>query len=65
MAISSRDFVEKSLQFWDGNKFYKYTTSVYNSELPGPNGEKPLVSIPNKSTVRGFTNLNAIMVYRN
>jgi hypothetical protein len=42
MAICSRDFIEKGFNFYHNGKFYRYSSSVDDSELPGPNGEEPL-----------------------
>ena len=56
--------MEKGFAFYSKGKFYRYSTSVDGSEFPGPNGEKPLMPLPNDSTVRGFTNLNCGVMYR-
>ena len=63
-TIASRDFFEKGFNFYSDGKFYRYSTSVPNSESPGPNGEPPLKALPNDKTVRGFTNINCGLVYR-
>ena len=65
MAIASRDFVEKSIHFYQNGKFYKFACSVPNSELGGPGGQEPLYPSPDNYTVRGFTLLNASIVQRN
>ena len=64
MAISARDFVEKTFAFYHNDKFYRYSCSVPDSELPGPNGEEPLCPITDKNTVRGLTMINLCMSYR-
>ena len=64
-GISSRDYVDKSISFYDKGKFYKFSCGVPNSELPGPNGAQPLCPLPDKYTVRGFTNINVSMCHRN
>ena len=64
MAINCRDFVEKTFGFYDNGKYYRYSCSVPNSELPGPNGEPPLCPILEKNTVRGYTMINVAMSYR-
>ena len=58
MAICSRDFYEKGFSFFHNGKFYRYSTSVQNSNLPGPNNEDPIKPLPNKSTVRAETLIN-------
>lgn len=47
MAICSRDFIEKGFNFFHEGKFYRYSSSVDDSDLPGPNGEEPMKSTPN------------------
>lgn len=63
-TIASRDFFEKGFNFYSNGKFYRYSTSVPDSEFPGPNGEQPLRPLPDDRTVRGFTNINCGLVYR-
>lgn len=65
MAISSRDFVEKTFTFYEKGKLYRFTCSLPNSAEKGPNGEAPFYELPDASTVRGFTNIVASIFYRN
>jgi len=37
--------MEKGFNFYSEGKFYRYSTSIDDSELPGPNGEEPLKNI--------------------
>ena len=64
MAICSRDFIEKGFNFFHEGKFYRYSSSVDDSELPGPNGEKPMKPTPNKNTVRASTLINCAIMRR-
>ena len=64
MAICSRDFIEKGFAFYHKGKFYRYSTSVFDAELPGPNGEEPKWPCPNKSTVRANTLINLGIMQR-
>ena len=64
MAISSRDFHEKGFNFFSNGKFYRYSSSVEDSHLPGPNGEEPMKPIPNKNTVRATTLINCGIMKR-
>ena len=52
-GISGRDFYEKTFQFIENGKFYKYSSSIDSSELPVPEG----VPNPNENdqVVRAFT----------
>lgn len=56
-TIASRDFFEKGFNFYHDGKFYRYSTSVPDSE----NSLKPLVD---KKTVRGTTNFNVGIMER-
>ena len=64
MAICSRDFIEKGFNFYHNGKFYRFSSSIDNSELPGPNGEEPLYPCPNRSTVRANTLINCAIMRR-
>lgn len=65
MNFSSRDFMEKAFNFYSDGKFYRYSTSIDNSECHGPEGEVPLRAIekPNEC-VRGFTIINCGIMQR-
>lgn len=38
MTIASRDYVEKSFNFFEDGKFYRFTTAVPNSEQMSKDG---------------------------
>jgi hypothetical protein len=57
MAIAARDFYEKGFNFYHQGKFYRYSTSIQDSET----SLKPL---PDKKTTRGFTLINVSLMER-
>merc|ERR1712046_319599 len=61
---SARDFFEKGFIFYSDGKLYRFSTSVPNAHLEGPNKEKPLCPNPNKNTVRGDVLINCGMMWR-
>ena len=63
LAFSGRDFTEKTFNFYSNGKFYRYATSIDNTELPGPNGE-PAVKESPKDIIRGFTIFSCAMLER-
>ena len=63
-TIASRDFYEKGFNFYENGKFYRYSCSVPNAELEGPNGEKPAYPTPDQMTVRGDVLINCGMMWR-
>ena len=64
MAICSRDFIEKGFNFFHNGKFYRYSSSIDNSDLPGLNGKELKFPAPNKSTVRANTLINCAIMRR-
>ena len=61
----SRDFYEKGFGFYHDGKFYRYSSSIDNSENPGPNGEPPMCAIKDPhSQVRGYTIFNVGLMDR-
>jgi len=63
-SLCGRDFYEKTFNFYNDGKFYRYSTSVEDSEKPGPNGEEPLKPSPSGQVVRAFTIYSCSMVER-
>lgn len=63
-TIASRDFYEKGFNFFHDGKYYRYSCSIADSELAGPNGEPPLRPCDN-DTVRGRCVINCGMMQRN
>ena len=63
LAFSGRDFCEKTFNFYSNGKFYRYSTSVDNTELPGPIGEAPEKESP-QDIIRGFTIFSCAMLER-
>ena len=61
MAICSRDFIEKGFNFFHNGKFYRYSSSVDNQELPGQDLKFPT---PNKNVVRANTLINCAIMRR-
>lgn len=65
--FSSRDFMEKGFNFYSDGKFYRYSTSIDDSEKPGvydPQG--PIRSLDDpENRVRGFTIYNCGLMQRN
>lgn len=62
-----RDFMEKGFNFFSDGKFYRYSTSIENSEVPGvydPDGPIRSLDDPSK-VVRGFTIYNCAIMQRN
>lgn len=63
----SRDFMEKGFSFFADGKFYRYSTSIDNSEVHGaydPSG--PIRSLDDPNTmVRGYTYYNVAVMSRN
>ena len=57
--------MEKGFNFYSNGKFYRYSTSIDDSELPGENGEEALRPIANYNTVvRAFTLFNCAIMQR-
>ena len=63
MSISSRDFVEKVIHFYENGIYYRYSTTVQDSEIS--NGEEPpFYPAVDATTVRGSILTNVAMIYR-
>ena len=64
MQFSARDFVDKSFQFYSNGKFYKYSTSIDDSEKDGVyDADGPVRSLENPDDeVRGFTLFNVAII---
>ena len=63
-SIAGRDFYEKQFNFFHNGKFYRYSSSIDNSEIEGPNGEPAAMPSPDDKTVRAFTAINCGVVQR-
>lgn len=63
-TIASRDFYEKGFNFYHNGTFYRYSCSVTDSELEGPNGEPP-VRPCSDDVVRGRCVINCGIMHRN
>jgi hypothetical protein len=63
----SRDFMEKGFNFYSDGKFYRYSTSIDNSEVAGAyDQDGPIRGLDNPNeTVRGFTIYNLAIMQRN
>lgn len=64
--FSSRDFMEKGFNFYSDGKFYRYSTSIDKSEVPGEyDQDGPIRSLDDPDNrVRGFTIYNVGVVER-
>ena len=64
--FSCRDFMDKGFNFYSDGKFYRYSTSIDNSEVAGAYGtDGPLRSIDNPNeTVRAYTIYNVGIMER-
>jgi hypothetical protein len=56
MSVSSRDFFEKGFSFYHQGKFYRYSSSIDDSQTLKP--------LPDSVTVRGFTYINVGIMHR-
>ena len=63
-SISGRDFYEKQFNFYHKGKFYRYSSSIENSEVEGPNGELAIMPSPDDKTIRSFTVINCGIIER-
>ena len=58
--------MEKGFNFYSDGKFYRYSTSIDNSEVPGAyDSSRPIRAIENPNqTIRGFTIFNVGIMQR-
>ena len=65
MGIDGREFYEKSFGFFHEGKFYRFTSSVPNSDgEPEHEGDMTKRPVLNKSTVRGETLIGMAIIER-
>ena len=60
MGISSRDFYSKGIQFYHNGKYYRYSSSVIDSEIIDDKNPNDIFKrqLPDDKTIRGTTILN-------
>ena len=67
MGVQSRDFYCKGISFYHNNKYYRYSSSITDSEVIDEKNtdDKYKRQLPDDKTVRGITILSCGIFQRN